>query len=265
MIFDYQGTEAQRLIAKNALEIRCDFPWERLLPKLQEGTEWSQPKSTIPVEWADLSRYAAVLEEAAAGGGHAHIHDEHGDTGHPIEREFEGRRRVLGLAWYSGKVSVERTLESNPSLAAEVLLAEGAHMVDFFFMTPAQREEIYAILHPDMDADELADHLEEHGWFEETGNEDYWSWVGEAFMGAFCIAFSDIRPSLAGFYHAATPAMRNEIRAALIPVAPSLFGMDRSSVYHDNHLGIPIDRQWSTAAEAIAAGRRPCRVCKPPS
>jgi len=129
--FELAGTPAQNAVAQAALA-RCTFPFDVL------------SVDRIPVEWADLSRYAATVAEGKASGGHAHVH-ENGDTGHPVE----ARERVLGLAWYSGRVTLDTSLETDPTLAGEVLLSEGAHMLDFFWMTDRRRMVIYNALHPE--------------------------------------------------------------------------------------------------------------------
>lgn len=240
-MFDLSGlTDNQRRIIQEALDA-CNFPFQEL-------------NRTIPVEFADLSRYAAVLDEAEEG--HAHIHED-GDTGHPIERVIEGRRRVLGLAWYSGKVSVDSSLEQDEPLAQEVFLAEGAHMVDFFYMTEDHRKKLYAVYH---DGDERP---HDHGWFEETGNQDYWSWVGESFMGGFIRAYAPTVPvTLDNFIHKSPPEIGPKIREVLTP-GPIVYGLRRSSVYHDKHDGVAAEVTFPSKTAAESEGRRPCRVCKP--
>jgi hypothetical protein len=59
---------------------------------------------------------------------------------------------------------------------------------------------------------------------------------------------------------------RRILTPELVPAAPTaapVFGLTRSSVVHDAHEGIERQVEWSTLADAIAAGRRPCRVCRP--
>jgi hypothetical protein len=159
--FVLHGTDSQRAIAHAALA-RCTYPFRDLVAGLQA----QKSKTTIPVEWADLSRYAAVVAEAKASGGHAHVH-EYGDTGHPIE----ARERVLGLFWFSGRISLDLSLEGDPELAAEVMLSEVAHAVDMFSMTPDQRRLIWAAFHP---GEQTAEHDAEHGWF----NTPFSQWKG---------------------------------------------------------------------------------------
>lgn len=259
MIFDLSRlTQVQREITEEALR-RCSFDFELLRSGLKEQTG----RDAIPVEWADLSRHATEAHAVAEGNEHDH-EDEHlsghidvwtdGGRAHGIA----ARGRVLGLAWYSGKVSVDASLEGEPELAGEVLLSEAAHMTDFFWITPEQRACVFAIFHGDDNT------LHDHGWFEESGNEDYWSWVGEAFMAGFLQAFTDYEPTLTGFHHAATEDVGRRIRELLQPApSNSVFGMASSSVFHDRHYGIAGDLIWPSSAQAAAAGRRPCRVCRP--
>lgn len=248
-MFDFQGTDNQRRIATEGLA-RCDFRW----PLLATGLA-GVGRTAIPVEWADLSRWgtepasSSPYEASVEGAGHDHVH-EGGDTAHPLEV----RQRVLGLAWYSGRISLDLGLEADPALAAEVLLAEGAHMVDFFYMSPAQREGLYDIAHHG----DTTEH--DHGWFEETGNTDYWSWVGEAWMALFCLAYSDVVPTLTGFVHQADVAMVPAVRELL---RGPYFATNGSRVFHDRHKGRRVDVEWATYAEAVASGRRACGVCRP--
>ena len=179
-----QGTPGQQQVIRNALA-RSNFPWDILLPGLRARTG----RSHIPVDWMDLSRWTASHAEAE-GLPHAH-----GDEAHTIEREIDGRNRVLGLAWYAGRVTLDITLERNPELAGEVFMSEGAHMADFFFMTDPMRIAIYNAFHPTheplpLDTPIHDGHAPHHGhsWFD-VGS--YGSWVGEAFMGAFTATYSN--------------------------------------------------------------------------
>lgn len=251
--FDLKGTPQQNEIIRNALA-RTQFPFHLLLPKLKADTG----RDLIPAEWEDLSRYAAALEAQKSKGGHAHIHED-GDTGHPIEM----RERVLGLAWYSGKVTVDESLVNNPELAKEVFLSEGAHMIDFFYMTDAHREALFNALHGGEEAP--AEHG--HGWFDVGG---YRSWAGEAFMGLFVRAFSDVQMTIP-FDHPPTPYAIGRAREILLPepeikpnpdMAP-YFATRSGKVFHDKHGRIPREATFTSYAEAEASGRRPCKTCKP--
>lgn len=208
-IWSLEGSETQNKIIRQAL-CRCTFPFDVLLPGLQVGVN----RDTIPVEWADLSRESALLAEAKKTGGHLHIH-EAGDIGHPIE----ARDQVLGLAWYSGKVTLDFTVEPEPDLAGEVFLSEGAHMIDFFWMADWHRAAIWNALHPDQQDIDPATAIEDgvdlghgHGWFDMAG---YYSWVGEAWMGLFVRAYTDWPVTIGGFSdHPATDEAAAQIREA---------------------------------------------------
>lgn len=245
-VFDLQGTEQQRAIIAQAIA-RCTFPFERLLPGLRREVN----RESIPVEWADLTRYAGMIEREH---GHAHVH-EGGDKAHVLE----ARQQVLGLAWYSGRVTIEQSLVSRPELAAEVFLSEGAHMVDFFYLTDAQRDAIFSAYHG---GGETPPH--DHGWFDVGG---YGDWVGESFMAGFTLAFSDLEPIIGGFTHPTTRDVAEVIRVIVLgepEVQPfRVFALARSSVFHDAHRGIAAEQTFETRAAAIASGRRPCGVCRP--
>lgn len=259
------GTEVQNAIIQAALN-RCDFPFERLAPKLVADVG----RDYIPVEWADLSQYAASASESK------HIEID-GGTAHVLEY----RQQTLGLAWYSGKISIEKSLESDPELAGEVFIAEGAHMVDFFYMTDAHREAIFNAYH----GGSATEHG--HGWFDVA---DYRAWVGESFMGGFAQAYTDF-PVTIPFTHDSPEAVGPVIRKILTPdlvedetpveptpeptpepdvpvdepvveddvmPTPYFVGKNRS-IFHDSHKGIQVVEYFTTTP----ADARPCGVCKP--
>lgn len=281
-MFELLGTPAQQDIAEAALE-RCDFPFRVLAPKLKADTG----REAIPIEWADLSRWARSSAQVAMVDGdlehpdhphhhvpeiatdlelrqptavpevfthsHAHVHVEaDGDRAHGIAY----RERTLGLAWYSGKVSLDLSLERTPELAIEVLLAEGAHMVDFFYMTDADREAVFDAFH-------ATDAEHGHGWFEETGNHNYWAMVGEAFMAGFIKAFAPSVPvTLGGFEHAPLEHTPRRIREQLLGGGP-VFATKTGRTFHDAHRGVKRSRTWPGRRIAMADGLAPCGVCRP--
>ncbi len=278
MVWQLVGTPTQNAIIQRTLD-RCDFPFDRLIPGLRARTG----RDTIPVEWADLSRWAS----AAAAEDHddhdhgddvlKHFHvEEDGDIGHGVMF----RNRVLGLAWYSGKISIEQTLESNPDLAGEVWISEGAHMVDFFYMTDEHRIAVWNSVHPPEQHIPAGTNIEDgvdlshgHGWFDMAS---YREWVGEELMGLFVKSFSDF-PLTIDFAHTWDIDAIQQVRYALVPefapqpdpVPPTepedapFYGKANSKVYHDRHKSIHAEVLFASVTEAVAAGRRACRVCKP--
>lgn len=274
-------TPSQRQIIEGALA-DWKFDPENLRPGLKRETG----RSAIPVEFIDLSRYGQATASRAAGdhasephdhaNGHDHSHDsgdhvhvtdpQTGDVGHGILH----RSRVLGLAWYSGKVSIEKTLESDPALAREVFNAEGAHMLDFFWMTDDDRAKIASSLH----ADGNWQH-DDHSWFEERGDQDYYDWPGETFMDLFILAATPDKPSMAmRWTHPVTAKAVEVCRQVLqrgFKSAPGAgtaeaWGAKRSFVYHTyDHIktlrpdNAPVT--WATISEASRSGRRKCQVC----
>ncbi len=205
-VFALSGTPTQNAIVQAALDA-CDFPFDRLAAGLQAQTG----RTTIPVEWADLSSYGARGVRAA--GEHDHEHDDEWGTGHPVS-DPEARAQVLGLAWTNGRVQLEAGLEQNARLAQEVFLSEGAHMVDFFYMTDADRQGITDALH----GGPAAEHG--HGWFD-VG--PYETWAGEAFMGQFIASFApSVGVTLTQFVHRPSAESSAAVRKLLLrePEAP---------------------------------------------
>jgi hypothetical protein len=250
--WELRGTDRQRSLALSALS-RCDFPWDRLTHR------------PIPVDWADLSaeRGARAHDDGPEVLAHEHVTDpETGDVGHAVVV----RHRVLGLAWYSGRVTLDVSLEDDAELAAEVLLAEAAHMVDFFGMTDRQRVAVWNAVHPPEQhvapGTSLADGVDlghGHGWFDVA---TYGEWVGEEFMGLFCAAFSDVVPTIP-FAHTWDADAALQVRTALLGPEVACYGKRGSAVFHDAHRGVPAEVTFVSRADALAAGRRPCGVCRP--
>jgi hypothetical protein len=169
---------------------------------------------------------------------------------------------VLGLAWYEGKVSIEKSLVNEPELAMEVFMSEGAHMVDFFYMSPEQRQAIFDLYH----GGDTNPH--DHGWFEETGNNDYWSWVGESFMAGFCFAYTDIVPTMDSFTHPSTPAIGQEIRKILTPGDYFVMRSDSSILHrvggwHERQMIDARELRYPLEDEArLLATFRRCKTCR---
>lgn len=249
---------AQRDLITTAVR-RCTFDFTRCLPRLKA----EKNRDRIPVTFEDLSRYSEAMPSED---GHEHVHSHaEGSEYHVVIL----RRRVLGLAWYSGKITIEQSLVNEPLLCQEVFLAEAAHMVDFFVITDNQRRAIFELFH----GGTVPEHG--HGWFEETGNNDYWSWVGESWMGAFIRAYSDIEPWDNGFMHRLDEAQSQAILPVLDPPPPppptpsapetlnKYFASRKGHTYHDSHKGVGQHRWFATPAEARAAGLTACSTCRP--
>lgn len=258
MIWNLRGTEPQNQLVRAALAA-CDFPFDELRPSLER-----EGKTAIDVEWTDLSRYTHGAE------GH-----EHAEGAHTITRPIDGRMRVLGLFYLPPytKVVLDTGLTSRPLLAQEVFLAEGAHAVDYHYALPyGLRPAIWNALHeahedvPEgFDMPESGDVDHGHSWFDGPGG--YATWVGEAFMEAFTRAFAPSAPVTIQLAHPVSVEAAAQIRAALLdeaPVAEPVYqGSPRSKVFHDSHQRIEPTRWFDSPADAIDAGLRPCKVCKP--
>lgn len=257
-VWTLRGTDPQNAIVQQALDA-CDFPFEVLAASLaREG------KMSIDVEWADLSRYT----HGAAG-------HEHADGAHTIVREVDGRARVLGLFYLPPytRVVLDAGLATRPLLAQEVMLAEGAHAVDYHWMVhnDGMRLAVWNALHAADLAGGTAVHESGdidhgHSWFDGPGG--YATWVGEAFMEAFIRSFAPTIPVTISLSHPVSAQAAAEIRAALLPdigppVASVYWSGGRSKVVHDAHRGIEPERWYESLAAAETAGLRACRVCRP--
>lgn len=204
-VFYTSGTPEQIDLANSALEA-CDFDFDLLRPSLvREG------RTTIRVEWSDLSRY-----------NHSAATHDHAEGAHTITREVDGRQRVLGLFYLPPhtRVVLDRSLEQHPDLAREVFLAEAAHAVDYHYMTPAHRRAVVNLLHKD-DLAEGAD-VFDGATFKLDGHECSWfdvgayaDWVGEAFMETFIEAFAPSVPVTIELNHPTSPQVAQSVRDLL--------------------------------------------------
>lgn len=210
MIWKLNGTLTQQALITQALS-RCDFPFYVLTPSLaKEG------KTAIAVDWEDLSRFNT--DEGQVG----HVHT--GNHLHTIERVVNGRLRTLGLFYLPPftRVIMDLMLETRPELAIEVFLSEGAHAVDYHYMTNAMRIVVWNALHePTGDladsavVQESGDLHHGHSWFDGPGG--YNTWVGEAFMEAFVRAFAPTVPVTIHLDHPTSPEAAHTIRHAVSP------------------------------------------------
>lgn len=257
---------------------RCEFDFTLCLPRLKA----EQNRDKIPVTYEDLSRFNN--QQVRNKNTHTHsTSDSHHDGFHTIEF----RNRVMGLAYYSGAVVIELSLIGHPDLAQEVFLAEGAHMVDFFVTTPEQRANLFDVFHGSNPTDGPDTGQHDHGWFEETGNNDYWSWVGESWMSGFILAYSDVVASFTGFVHLVDEEKAQELRRVLdgtlvelpqpepeVEVEPEIvvepepehkqfYATKKGKVFHDNHKGVKEERIFHSYQEAVDAGLKPCNTCDP--
>jgi hypothetical protein len=256
-VFALHGTEAQDQLVRDALAA-CDFPFERLLPSLaREG------KSGITVTWEDLSR------RARQAGEHGHSHDE---GVHPVEREVDGRRRVLGLFYLPPhtRVVLDSSLEGSPTLAAEVMLSEVAHAVDYHWLAPnGRRHLVWNALHDPhehltAEPAESGDVGHGHSWFDGAGG--YSTWVGESMMAAFVRAIAPSIPVTISLSHPIGEQAVADVRAALdldTPQPRQPVFASRTGVFHDSHKGITPVGWYDDRDAALAHGLRPCKVCKP--
>ena len=258
-IWNLRGTPAQNALVERALAL-SDFPDEVMAPSLH-----GEGRSAIDVDWADLSARGAVAR--SGGAGHAHE-----DGVHTVEREVDGRSRVLGLFYLPPytRVVLDVSLEQHPDLAVEVFLAEAAHAVDYHWMVPkGLRRAVWNILHGTPSATgeiaESGDVDHGHSWFD--GPAGYASWAGEAVMEAVTEAFAPGVRVTIQLDHPVSPEMAAQVRAALLaPLGPApkrVFRGTRRTVFHDEHRSVTPVEWYPSAAEATAAGLRPCRTCRP--
>ncbi|MFN2526250.1 MAG: hypothetical protein ABR505_08300 [Actinomycetota bacterium] len=231
--FDFSSnTPRQRGVVAYALE-HCDFPWKVLKPGLGKAAG----KDRISIHWKWLTQ--KQWDEVSEGGrqvhpisarGHSHGATD-ADEGHGDNHEHDhsraprkaaraqagpAARRAMDYGWAvdDGRMFLQSRKVSERDLMASVFLLEGAHFVDYHYLTDEHRDEIYEIFHRGSEREH------EHGWWETEGAPHYEQMVGESFMFGFVYAFSDLKPdesAFPDFRHDATPAIGRKIRELLLP------------------------------------------------
>lgn len=283
--FNLTGTTKQQFIVSAALE-KIMFPWERL--KL--------PNEPVEIGWTDLNNGMFKISQHDNGLPHVHTNNanpaapgqvkKHEGEGHPegdgpepLLGRLNGRLYILGVFYPgSGRIYVDNALVDYPELAQSTVSAEIAHSVDEFLpLTDQQRAQIMALMHPGgPDA---------HTWWEKVDySAEYYSLIGESFMQAFTIAYSDMPfgntddfvhslkyeqvpefKKIVGIERTDLPAVPDPVPAqppVQEPPTPAPVQYEHfkgSKVYHS------LDHYDKREGEIITdvTGLRPCKICKP--
>ena len=205
--FNLTGTAEQQAIVTGALD-KIFFPWERL----------RFPTEPVEIGWRDLNARGLTGEAARK--------HESGTVG-----IIEGRRYTLGIFYtHSGRIYIDSYLVRYPEIAASTVSAEIAHAVDYFLpLTDGQRMDIMALMHNGNSEDHG------HSWWEKHDyGMEYYTLVGEAFMQAFTVAYSDIDFGNANdFAHSITKEQALKLR--------QIIGIDRTdAIAHPQSFFAPL-------------------------
>lgn len=258
-IFDLRGTTTQQSIVKSALD-KIMFPWTRIVP----------PNGKFIIGWANLN--GQTLKNAKL---HKGDHPGKDTDVDPLEGEINGREYILGVFYpSSGNIYIDNALVKYPDIAKTTVSAEIAHLVDYFLpLTNAMRTQISNLMH----GGDATDHG--HSWWEKVDyGAEYYTLVGESFMQAFTVAYSDMPFSTTEWTHfitkAQAPALRkilgiertDYIAPTVQNVTPSPNGKyytrNNSKLYHVAHKGVKGEIFYDTIAQCQAAGLQPCRACR---
>lgn len=238
-----EGTPAQQAIVAACFDPASPafirFPWAKLSP----------PAKPIPIGWQDLN---------AAG----QRFDHH--RAHTVVREIEGREWTAGVFWTDGRIYIDYRCETNPALAREVVSAELAHSVDFFLpLTDAQKKDLMFLWH--------GGYFDDHTWWEKADyGGEYAQLGGEAFMAAFTLAWSDMKPDDSQFTHRPLPADSPRVRAIVGVDGIAVVRIGNRPKYHRptclfvraaralSHRTAELDLE-----QALALGLVGCRRCRP--
>ena len=183
------GTAQQIAIVAEALD-KIKFPWERL----------TFPKEPVEIGWKDLNNGLYRSMDIKK--------HESGTLG-----IIEGRKYTLGIFYtHSGRIYIDNYLVNYPEIAQSTVSAEIAHAVDYFLpLTDSQRNEIMALMH----GGSTVEHG--HSWWEKYDyGAEYYTLVGESFMQAFTVAYSDMPfGNASDFTHSITPEQAPALRKIL--------------------------------------------------
>lgn len=201
-LFSLQGTERQIQIVKEALD-KIKFPWERL----------KAPRGTFIIGWANLNtgRLAKRLRENDP---HYKKHEgDHPGTDldvDPFEGEIGGKKYIMGVFYPStGNIYIDNHLVYYPTEAQSTVSAEIAHLVDFFLpLTNKMKRDIWVLMHNG----DPTPHGHTDWWEKSDYGAEYFSLVGESFMQAFTLAYSDMPFNASNFVHKITKAQAPALR-----------------------------------------------------
>lgn len=244
--FNLTGTTLQQDIVKTALD-KIYFPWERL----------HFPSEPVEIGWKDLN----TTQSREAHGLSAKLHQS-GTIG-----IIDGRKYVLGVMYtHTGSIYIDNYLVNYPEIAQSTVSAEIAHDVDYFLpLTEAQRTQLMTLMH----GGSTADHG--HSWWEKFDyGAEYYTLVGESFMQAFTLAYSDMPfGNASDFTHSITPEQAPEVRRIIgiertdytAPKPPQYEVFPPSKIYHKLTHYDGADRVGKLITDTT--GYKPCKKCKP--
>jgi len=246
MIFELRGSSKQVAIVQAALS-RIFFPWGNL----------TAPEGNFIIGWTNLNS-ETLAKVRAHNGPHTGTPKGPEDT-ELIEGEINGRKYTLGVFYpYSGNIYIDNALVNYPEVAQETVSAELAHLCDYFLpLTDEMREQISLLMHngkPD-----------NHSWWEKVDYErEYYSLVGEGFMQAFTLAYSDMPFDNSGFVHGITKEQAPELRKIIgiertdMVVKPEYKKIGTSKIFHDlRHYPLKPGKVITDTKGLIA-----CKTCK---
>lgn len=190
--FKLLGTGSQIALVVEALD-RIYFPWDKL----------TFPQATMDIGWDDLNGGATLSKTRKHKSGTKGI--------------IDGREWVLGVFYTHGEgIFIDNQLEKYPEIAQATVSAEIAHAVDYFLpLKDTQRTEIMTLLH----GGDPTEHG--HSWWEKIDyGEEYFTLVGEAFMQAFTIAYSDMSFDASDFAHS--------LKVEDVPKFRQIMGVERT-------------------------------------
>lgn len=193
-IFEASGTQADQASLLSPLK-KIFFPWEELRRDLK-----ADGKTKITLEFADLNKYKHLTGKAFIDGREVRPYFMRalrsvGD---------EPKEGIAGMA-EPGRIWVERSYRGNQVLVDEIVSAEIAHEVDWYYLESRNLHDKLTGLTP----------APFKPWWWGNYGRDYFGQPGESWMHGFGIAYSDFVTTDTRFTHQYTRAMAPKIRAVL--------------------------------------------------
>ena len=240
-VWDLTGTSQQQEIVKGALD-KIMFPWGKL----------RLPTAPVEIGWDYLN-------------GQVRQHGNKHEGAEPLMGMIDGRKYILGVFYPGiGSIYIDNALVNYPGAAQTTVSAEIAHSADEFFMTDAMRQQVMKLVD--------IENYEDTWWEKVDYNTEYFTLVGEGFMQMFTLAYSDIIfIGAEAFSHRITAEQAPEIRRILgiertdaAQPIQNYFAKTGSTIFHDTHKNkYATTITFATREDAINAGLKPCKVCKP--
>jgi hypothetical protein len=246
-IFELRGTEKQIKLIAEALD-SIKFPWKKI-----------PHQKHFVIGWAKLNDADPLMKQAKMHQGDHPASDTDTDK---IQGVVENRKYTMGVFYpSSGNIYIANALIDFRDMAKATVSAEIAHLVDFFLpLTDEMRRKIDILMHDSKETPHS------HTWWEVADyGREYYTLIGESFMQAFTLAYTDLDFDHSGFEHYIRKDQAAKLREIIgiqrTDYTPeetrrTVYKKFRSLIYHKlSHYKNPGELINDTS------GLKPCKIC----